>query len=208
MWWDRFIDWTISIRMGQRRNLIKRSVLWCIFHHPLKIIIRTCILFIIIGGLGNYFSEGHDFIESDFNFYCALIAAFILAIMIVKRSATKDYRLMEYHHYTPEMIEARKHHPFKKMLEYTFLGAIGVADCWKNSNASDVPPPTMSDVMYSSKHNDTQRRREEEQRARWHAQDMQKKAEWDARDAALRGKDIAARQRQNDANYWRNQARR
>ena len=40
------------------------------------------------------------------------------------------------------------------------------------------------------------------------AQDMQKKAEWDARDAAMRGRDRAAQQRQNDAEHWRNQSRR
>lgn len=36
-------------------------------------------------------------------------------------------------------------------------------------------------------------------RARWDASDRQKKAEYDARDAALRGKDIAARQYGNQA---------
>lgn len=212
---NKIIDWYAGIRAGCWRNntLVKRSVLWCIFHHPLKIIIRTFIFWFVITCVGDYFVEGHDFTESDFNFYCALIIAFIIAIMLVKRRATKEYRLMEYQHYTPEMIEAQKRHPFKSLLEITFLGTMGVAERFKNAGG-DVPPPTMDDVMYGSSHDDGARRMEENRRAnqaaynRWHAQDMQRKAEWDARDAAMRGRDRAAQQRQNDANYWRNQSRR
>ena len=215
MWWERFRDLTLSIRLGlwRRDKLIKRSVLWCIFHHPLKIVIRTFVFLFIISGFGHYFVDGHDFLESDFNFYLSLLVAFIIAVMLVKRRATKDYRLMEYYHYTPEMIEATKHHPFKTILEYTFLGAMGVSEGFRNAGG-DVSPPTMDDVMYSSKHDDNARRMEEDRRAnqaaynRWYAQDMQKKAEWDARDAAKRGRDRAAQQRQNDAEHWRNQSRR
>ena len=60
----------------------------------------------------------------------------------------------------------------------------------------------------TSSYQEQQKKANQDAWNRWHAQDMQKKAEWDARDAALRGKDKAARQRQNDADYWRNQSRR
>lgn len=217
---DRLMDLYYDIRLGHRRErkrmLVKRSALWCVFHHPLKIIIRTLILFFVIGGFCNYFSDGHDFMESDFNFYLVLIVALIIATLIVKRRATKEYRLMEYNYYTPEMIDAERHHPFKSLksiLEVAFVGTMSAGEAFKNSGG-DVPPPTMGDVMYGSKHDDNARRMEDERRAnqeaynRWYAQDMQKKAEWDARDAAMRGRDRAAQQRQNDADYWRNQSRR
>ena len=42
---------------------------------------------------------------------------------------------------------------------------------------------------------------------RWYAQDQAAKARWDARDDALRGKDIAARQDSARADYYDNQAR-
>ena len=29
----------------------ERSILWCIFHHPLKIIIRTVVFWIVISGV-------------------------------------------------------------------------------------------------------------------------------------------------------------
>ena len=52
-----------------------------------------------------------------------------------------------------------------------------------------------------------QYRREENQRAkdRYDALDRQKKAEYDARTAASWGKDRAAQNFKNDADYWRNQ---
>lgn len=45
-------------------------------------------------------------------------------------------------------------------------------------------------------------------RARYDALDNAKKAEYDARDAALRGKDRAAYQYQNQADYWYEQSKR
>ncbi len=82
---------------------------------------------------------------------------------------------------------------------------------------SDAFQKGMSDAIYNSfsSHDSReeayrQQRREADQRAkdRWDAIDRQKKAEWDARDAALRGKDKAAYNYKNQADYWRNQSKR
>ena len=82
-----------------------------------------------------------------------------------------------------------------------------------NSNLEGFANGVGNAFMGSSGSNNTsyqERQKKANQDAwnRWHAQDMQKKAEWDARDAALRGKDRAAQQRRNDADYWRNQSKR
>lgn len=65
---------------------------------------------------------------------------------------------------------------------------------------------------FSSKSEDAwqkaRRQADADARARWDAIDRQKKAEWDARDAALRGKDKAAYQYQNQADYWWKQSKR
>ena len=76
----------------------------------------------------------------------------------------------------------------------------------------------MSDALYSWMKGDNsndyasqraQRDREANERARkrWQAQDNYKKAKWDAQDMYKRGKDIGARQRANDARYWKNESK-
>lgn len=85
-----------------------------------------------------------------------------------------------------------------------------------SNRRSDAFQRGMSDAIYNSFSSSSasdeayrQQRRQADQRAkdRWDAIDRQKKAEWDARDAALRGKDKAAYNYQNKADYWRNQSK-
>lgn len=70
-----------------------------------------------------------------------------------------------------------------------------------NSNINDFANGVGNAFMGSGGHSNDTTWRDQQKKAdqdawnRWHAQDMQKKAEWIAGDAALRGKDKAAWQR-------------
>lgn len=98
----------------------------------------------------------------------------------------------------------------------SILGAFIGSAIRSSNRRSDAFQKGMSDAIYNSFTSSSasdeayrQQRRQADQRARdrWDAIDRQKKAEWDAKDAALRGKDKAAYNYQNKADYWRNQSK-
>lgn len=98
----------------------------------------------------------------------------------------------------------------------SILGAFIGSAIRSSNRRSESFQRGMSDAIYNSFTSSSasdeayrQQRRQADQRARdrWDAIDRQKKAEWDARDAALRGKDKAAYNYQNKADYWRNQSK-
>lgn len=98
----------------------------------------------------------------------------------------------------------------------SILGAFIGSAIRSSNRRSDAFQKGMSDAIYNSFTSSSasdeayrQQRRQADQRAkdRWDAIDRQKKAEWDAKDAALRGKDRAAYNYKNQADYWRNQSK-
>lgn len=104
----------------------------------------------------------------------------------------------------------------RKRKRPSILGAFIGSAIRSSNRRSDAFQRGMSDAIYNSfSSNDAreeayrQQRRQADQRARdrWDAIDRQKKAEWDAKDAALRGKDRAAYNYKNQADYWRNQSK-
>lgn len=193
----------------------ERSILWCIFHHPLKIIIRTVVFWIVISGviyiLGALSSDADmSFLSTDLYRYGLLIVCFILALFNVKKIANDDliqYQIRhntqpQYNTYTAQTSAPKK----KKSL---LFGAMKSMNNNLDGFANSVGNAFMgSGSSNNSAFQERQKKANQDAWNRWHAQDMQKKAEWDARDAALRGKDRAAQQRRNDADYWRNQSRR
>ena len=90
------------------------------------------------------------------------------------------------------------------------------ASCRRQSALEGALTGVYDDLVRSSRAADAQyqierraREREMDQRARkrWDAVNNQKKAEWDARDAAKRGKDLAARDYCYQAAYWKKQSK-
>ena len=196
-----------------------RSILWCIFHHPLKIIIRTVIFWVVISAVIYILSAlssdaDMSFLSSDLYRYGLLIVCFILALFNVKKAANDDLIQAQIRGNTPPQhntYTAQTSAPKKK--KSLLFGAMKSMNNSMNNSINDFANGVGNAFMGSSGSNNTsfqERQKKANQDAwnRWHAQDMQKKAEWDARDAALRGKDRAAQQRKNDADYWYNQSKR
>ncbi|MCC2253436.1 hypothetical protein LKD70_03115 [Ruminococcus sp. CLA-AA-H200] len=201
----------------------ERSILWCIFHHPLKIIIRTGIFWIVLYAviyiLGALSSDADmSFLSTDLYRYGSLVLCFILALLNVKKTTNDELiRAQAYQNvmnkYQTNTQTASAPTGKKKKKKSLLFGAMKSMNNSMNSNLEGFANGVGNAFMGSSGSNNTsyqERQKKANQDAwnRWHAQDMQKKAEWDARDAALRGKDRAAQQRRNDADYWRNQSKR
>lgn len=202
----------------------ERSILWCIFHHPLKIIIRTGIFWLVITVviyiLGSLSSDADmGFLSTDLYRYGLLVVCFILALFNVKKTVNDEiiqaqaYQNVMNKYNTNTYTSSAPTGKKKKKKKSLLFGAMKSMNNSMNNNLNGFANGVGSAFMGSGRTN-TSSYQEQQKKAnqdawnRWHAQDMQKKAEWDARDAALRGKDKAARQRQNDADYWRNQSRR
>lgn len=202
----------------------QRSILWCIFHHPLKIIIRTAIfwigLYAIISILGSLSSDADvSFLSTGLYRYGSLIVCFIFALLNVKKTVNDEiiqaqaYQNVMNKYQTNNTYTASAPTGKKKKKKSLLFGAMKSMNNSMNRNIDGFANSVGNAFMGSSGSNNNawheqQKKANRDAWNRWHAQDMQKKAEWDARDAALRGKDKAARQRQNDADYWRNQSRR
>lgn len=192
----------------------KRSILWCVFHHPVKIIIRTVIIWIVLMLVWYLLSDdGEALMQSDLYYTGTLVVSFILGILRVQKISNNELkgqsaaRTQAHFMSTPVPKKKKKSLLFGAMKSMDnamnrelngFANGLGKAleDSFKTNPASEA-------AWQESK-----RKGDQEARNRWYARNMQKKAEYDARDAALRGKDRAAYQRQQDADYWYNQSRR
>ena len=103
----------------------------------------------------------------------------------------------------------------QKIKRPSLLGTIISSSIKSSNRRSNAMQQGIQDAImgsFSSKSEDawqkSRKQADANARARWDAIDRQKKAEWDARDAALRGKDKAAYQYKNQADYWRKQSKR
>lgn len=198
----------------------ERSILWCIFHHPLKIIIRTVVFWvvasIVIFVLCSASGTDDSFLSTDLYRYAMLVVCLILALFNVKKTANEDLIQAQIRRNTTPQYNAytsQTSAPKRKKKKSLLFGAMKSMNNAVNNNIDGFASGVGSAFMGSgsSRNNTYQEQQKKANQAawdRWHAQDMQKKAEWDARDAALRGKDKAAWQRKNDADYWRNQSKR
>lgn len=194
---------------------MKRSILWCIFHHPLKIIIRTVILWFVFMLVVYMFSDnGAALMESDIYYSGTLIAAFLVALRLVQLSSNKELgrQASQYNAFQTQS-QSYTAQPKKKKKKSLLFGAMKAMNNSMNRELEGFASGLGHAMMDSGKADDTswrerQAKADQEARRRADALDMQKRAEWDVLDAAGKGKDIAAWQRKNDADYWRNQARR
>lgn len=174
------------------------SALSCVLLHPLVFIKTYIKVFLIIGILLNL--VGHSSMPDD-EFKLFLLVGLIALCMI--RGAV-------------EKMKMKRNAPKKRSMFGRFVGS-AIGSAVRSSNRrSEAFQRGLSDAIYSSltSHDVNEdfyreQRRQADQRARnrWDAIDRQKKAEWDARDAALCGKGRAAYQYQNQAAYWRNQSK-
>lgn len=187
----------------------KRSILWCIFHHPLKILVRSAVCFLVIAVLCS-FGDNQEFYTSGTFLAIILAISLLIGVFRVQKLSNDELRRQQYGApYTPQPASA----PTKRKKKSLLFGAMRSMNNSMNQGLNNFASGLGSAMMGSGSSgagmSDRQRRQQADQAAwdRWHAQDMQKKAEWDARDAALRGKDKAAWQRKNDADYWYRQSR-
>lgn len=201
----------------------ERSILWCIFHHPLKIIIKTAIfwvgLYAIISILGSLSSDADvSFLSTSLYRYGSLIVCIIFALLNVKKTVNDErIKAQAYQNvmnkYQTNTYTTTSTPAGKRKKKSLLFGAMRSMNNAMNSNLNDFSNGVGNAFMGSGGHSNDTAWRDQQKKAdqdvwnRWHAQDMQKKAEWDTRDAALRGKDKAAWQRKNDADYWRNQSK-
>lgn len=194
---------------------MKRSILWCIFHHPLKIIIRTVILWFVLMIVWYMFSDdGNALMDTDIYYAGTLIVAFLVALRLVQLSSNKELnrQASQYNAFQAQS-QPFVAQPKKKKKKSLLFGAMKSMNNSMNRELEGFANGLGQAMMGSGKADNTswrerQAEADQEARRRANALDMQKKAEWDAMDAAKKGKDKAAWQRKNDADYWRNQARR
>lgn len=179
--------------------MYRPSLLSCVLHHPivyiktyLKVLLTLTVLLALVGRTAMTYGQAKLF----------FIVVGLIALCMMRGAVAK--------------MEEKRNAPPKRSMFGTAVCSI-VGSAMRSSNRrSDAFQRGMSDAIYNSFSSSSasdeayrQQRRQADQRAkdRWDAIDRQKKAEWDAKDAALRGKDRAAYNYKNQADYWRNQSK-
>lgn len=184
------------------------SMIGCLLRHPLKVIGRTMLIwfaFVCILAGFNW--------DSEFSTNLSLFISFCLAMKRVQKKTNEE--LMMLHRMSPQQQSAYKKNKRKSswiMRLFHFvnkpLTIFSVGGSFEKGMESAIYGWFKDDGSdYATYRAEQQREANERARNRWRAKDMQKKAQWDAKDLYKRGKDIGARQRANDARYWRNEAK-
>lgn len=185
--------------MRKQRNMYRPSILSCVLHHP-WVFIKTYIKSFFVTGLLLCLIGRSAMTYGEFKLF--LLVNGLIALCMIRGAVEK--------------MEEKRNAPQTKSMLGTAVGAMVGSAIRSSNRRSDAFQKGMSDAIYNSFSSHDAReeayreqRRQADQRARdrWDAIDRQKKAEWDARDAALRGKDKAAYNYQNKADYWRNQSK-
>lgn len=145
----------------------------------------------ILGALSS--DADMSFLSTDLYRYGLLIVCFILALFNVKKIANDDLIQYQIRHNTQPQYNtytAQTSAPKKKKKKSLLFGAMKSMNNNLDGFANSVGNAFMgSGSSNNSAFQERQKKANQDAWNRWHAQDMQKKAEWDARDAALRGKD-------------------
>lgn len=161
----------------------KRSKLWVLFHHPIRCILWWIALFYIEVIVSSFLLPG----LFDSMFTLVLLLNVYFSLHIVQKKENK-YVSVE----------------TQKIKRPSLLGTLISSSIQSSNRRSKAMQDGIQDAImgsFSSKSEDAW------QKARKQA-DANARARWDARDAALRGKDKAAYQYQNQADYWRKQSKR
>ena len=179
----------------------KHSKIWVLFRHPLRTfitwIIVMLIFVIVLDFLGINSCTENEFIM-------ILLVTLFIALCITQR------------HYNKEAsIPIQQQQPKRK--KRGLLGIMLSANRAYDRKQKSIEDALMGAMMGSfssnnreaeARHREAMRKADADARARYDAINNMKKAEYDARDAALRGKDKAAYQYQNRADYWYKQSKR
>lgn len=175
----------------------KYSIIGVVIRHPLKTLLRTAVTFLVL--IIALPILGVILKPNDISII--LIVAVLISAFSLKRRYNKD-------------IVGSSPPKRKKSLLFGMLKSMNNSIDRQVEGFGNAVGSAFTDSFSSSRVADEARYQAQQQqanaaaRARWDALDRQKKAEWDARDAALRGKDKAAYQYQNQADYWRGQGKR
>ena len=175
-------------------------------------VVASIVIFILCAASGT----DDSFLSTNLYRYGMLALCLVLALLNVKKTANEELVQAQIRRNTPPQYTtytSQTSSPKRKKKKSLLFGAMKSMNNAVNNNIDGFANGVGSAFMGSGRtdnpsYQEQQRKANKAAWDRWHAQDMQKKAEWDARDAALRGKDKAAWQRKNDADYWRNQSRR
>ena len=181
---------------------MNHSKIWVLFHHPLRTVGAWFLVLVI------YFAFSLCIelpIPSGFMFKVILAITFYIALCIEQRPFNKEE--ME-----PQPRRKKKH----GLLRFFVSSASSANQAYnrKQKDMEDALTSSLTGFFSSRPDTSASQRRAAQQKAdaeafaRWTARDRQKKAEYDARDAALRGKDRAAYQYQQQADYWYNESKR
>ena len=188
----------------------ERGILWCIFHHPLKIIIRTVVIWFamlfVLGMLNGEFGYSDSFYKGSF------LISLVLGAFRVKKLSNAELR-QQYAAMSQTQWTGPQPRKKKKSLLFGALKSMDKAMNRSVTNAANSVGDAFINLgrltpQEEAELREKNRKANEAAWNRWHARDMQKKAEFDARAAARRGDERGAYQRQHDANYWRNESRR
>ena len=187
----------------------KRSMFWVLIHHPFKTVMLWLLLAYLADLLVNRFLWRLLALADGTTVTVVVcVVTLLAALSILKRHYNK--KLKTFMARNPGQVPPKPKH--------WLLGAV-LASAAATSSSMDRWQHGMEDALMGGRAGQSARDGEEAARrearrqadaaarARWDAIDRQKKAEYDARDAALRGKDIAARQYSQQANYWWRQSR-
>ena len=184
------------------------SKLWVLFHHPIKVIMTWGFLML---GVSIFCLVAKIAFPSGFLRNVIFAAAFLIALCIKQRYYNKhgdvDDRDLE-----PQPQKQKKH----SVARFVAASACAANQSYVRKQnemehafmRSFTSSFSSSSDDWAAKRRAAQKKADAEAYARWTARDLQKKAEYDARDAALRGKDRAAYQYQRQADYWYNQSKR
>ena len=174
----------------------KYSMLGIIIRHPLKTLLRSIVIFIVLAFALSFLGIN---LQSD-GFNVILVAAVLISALSLK------------HRYNNGYVDAPKPKRGKSllfgMIRHMNNSVDRQVEGFGNAVGSAFMGSSSSRAADEARHQAQRRQADAAARARWDALDRQKKAEWDARDAALRGKDRAAYQYQNQADLWREKGRR
>lgn len=184
------------------------SKLWVLFHHPIKVI-KTWLLLML--GFSIFCLVVNIEFPSGFMLEVAFAIAFFIALCMKQRYYNKNGDIEDID--IEPQPRRKKNHGLVRFLVSSASSANQAYDR-KQKNMEDALTSSLTGFFSSRPDTSAAQRRAAQQKAdaeafaRWTARDRQKKAEYDARDAALRGKDRAAYQYQQQADYWYNESKR
>ena len=189
----------------------KRSIFWCIQHRLSSVMIWSVIWFMFIAVVAYFFPSVFQILFDRDIFVWYVLICLALGVTHVQKKENKKLDAMYGTSFSQPTAKKPKSRKKPGLLRRSFRAM----NQFQNTQSKAFEDSMMSALMGSPsrRSQEAEKRRAKNQAAnqaaweRWHAQDMQKKGERDAKDAALRGKDKAAWQRKNDADYWRNQYR-